>query len=283
MKIAITGVTGQLGRLTVDKLSGRIAANEIVGLARSPQKAANLGIDVRKADYDKLETVAQALNGIDTLLLISGSEVGKRATQHKNVIEAAQHAGVSWIIYTSLLHADTSTLNLAAEHLTTEHLLKNSGIPFTILRNGWYTENYTRSIRGALAGGSLLGCAGNGKIAWASRADFADAAVAVLTTYKHHGKTYELAGDKAYTLSDLASEISRQTGKEIFFKNLLESEYIKTLQTFGVPESLAKAIASWDISAAKGDLFDDSHQLSKLIKRPTTPLADVVAYTLKNR
>jgi NAD(P)H dehydrogenase (quinone) len=238
-------------------------------------------VEAREADYSKSETLDTALNGVETLLMISGSEVGQRAMQHGNVIEAAKKAGVKWIIYTSLLRADKSSLSLAGEHLETEAALKQSDIPFTLLRNGWYTENYTGSIAGALAGGAFIGSAGDGKISSAARADYAEAAVAVLTGEGHEGKIYELAGDEAYTLTDLAAEISRQTGKNIPYKNLPEAEYAAVLTSFGLPEGLAKAIAGYDASASKGDLFDDSRQLSRLIGRPTTPLSVVVADALK--
>lgn len=280
MKIAITGATGQLGQIVVDKLKEKVPADHIIALARSSQKAAQLGVPSREADYEKPETLDAALKGLDTLLLISGSEVGKRAVQHNNVIAAAKKNGVKWIVYTSLLHADTSTLSLAAEHLATEAALKESGIPHTILRNGWYTENYTGSIAGALAGGAFVGSAGDGKIASAARKDYAEAAVTVLTTKGHEGKVYELASDEAYTLTDLAAQISKQTGKHIPYKNLPEDEYAKLLSSLGLPEGLAQAIASWDVSASKGDLFDDGKQLSALIRRPTTPLNEVVAEAL---
>ncbi len=169
-------------------------------LVRTPARAAGLGVSVRDADYSKPDTLDRALAGIDTLLLISSSELGqRRAAQHHNVIEAAKRTGVKRIVYTSLLHADTSPLNLADGHRGTEAELRVSGIPFTILRNGWYTENYTASVPAALAGGAFLGSAGNGRISSALRVDYADAAVAVLTSDGHDGKTYELAGDEAYT------------------------------------------------------------------------------------
>lgn len=278
MKIGITGATGQLGRLVVENLKGKALSGNIVALVRTPQKAADLGVEAREFDYSKPKV--EALSGIEKLLLISSNEIGQRATQHANVIDAAKKAGVKWIVYTSLLRADTSTLSLAGEHLETEKALKASGIPYTILRNGWYTENYSGSIGGALAGGAFIGSAGNGKISSAARVDFAEAAVAVLTNEGHQGKTYELAGDTAYTLTDLASEISKQTGKTIPYKNLPESDYASALKSFGVPEGFAFAIAGWDVSASKGDLFDDSHQLSKLIGRATTPLAQTVKETL---
>jgi len=280
MKIAVTGATGHLGTLAVEELKKRVPTENIVALVRTPEKASALGVEVRPFDYTQPEMMTKSLAGIDRLLLISGNEVGQRASQHLNVIEAAGKAGVQWIVYTSLLHADSSTLNLAGEHLTTEVALKASGIDYTILRNGWYTENYTASIGGALAGGALLGSAGNGKISSAPRADYAEAAAVVITDERHRGKLYELAGDEHYTLADLAAEISKQTGKNIPYKNLPEAEYRKILESFEVPEDLAAAIASWDVSASKDDLFDDSHQLSALIGRPTTPLAESVKAAL---
>lgn len=281
MKIAITGATGQLGQLVVTRLKNKISADHIIGLVRSSKKAADLGVEVREADYDQPETLDNALSGIDTLLLISGSEVGKRAVQHNNVIEAAKNNGVKWIIYTSLLHADTSSLSLAEEHLATEAGLRKAGIPFTLLRNGWYTENYAGSIPGAIAGGAFIGSAGEGKISAAARADYADAAVAVLTGEGHEGKVYELAGDAAWTLPDLAAEVSHQTGKNIPYVNMSQTEYANALAGFGLPEGLSQAIAGWDVAASKGDLFDDSRQLSKLIGRLTTPLSTVVSEVLK--
>jgi NAD(P)H dehydrogenase (quinone) len=280
-KIAITGATGQLGRIVVSKLKEKAGAENIIAIVRSKQNAEGLGVESREADYEKPETLDAALKGVDHLLLISGNEIGRRAPQHKNIIEAAKKNGVKWIVYTSLLHADRSTLNLAGEHRETEIVLKESGIPYTILRNGWYTENYTGSIAGAIAGGAFLGSAGNGKISSAARKDFAEAAVTVLTSDGQEGKVYELAGDDAYTLTNLAAEISRQTGKDIPYKNLAETEYASILTNFGVPEGFAKAIASWDVSASKDDLFDDGRQLSKLIGRNTTPLTEVVADALK--
>jgi len=214
--------------------------------------------------------------------LISSSELGqRRAAHHHNVIEAAKTTGVKRIVYTSLLHANTSPLNLANEHRGTEADLKTSAIPFTILRNGWYTENYTAAVPGALARGAFLGSAGNGKISSALRVDYADAAVVVLTTDGHDGKTYELAGDEAYGLSDLAAETSRQTGKTIPYRNLSEADYTAALTGLGLPEPLARAYASYDVGASQGALFDDGRQLSALIGRPTTSLATAVADALK--
>lgn len=282
MKTGITGATGQLGCLVVEKLKERgVSSDSLVALVRTPAKAADLQIEARVFDYAKPEILVESLKGIDHLLLISGSEIGQRFAQHANVIEAAKKANVKWIVYTSLLHADTSSLNLAEEHLATEKALKASGIAYTILRNGWYTENYTGSVAGAVAGGAFIGSAGDGKISSATRADLAEAAAVVLAGPVQDGKVYELAGDETYTLSDLTAEISRQTGKTIPYKNLSEAEYANALKGFGLPEGLAQAIAGWDIGASKNDLFDDGKELSKLIGRPTTPLSEVVKAALK--
>ena len=280
MTYAVTGASGQLGRIVVEKLKAKARASEITALARSPEKAADLGVPIRQADYAKPETLEKALTGIDVLLLISSSEIGQRAPQHHNVLAAAKAAGVKRIVYTSLLRADTSPLNLAPEHVETETELKGLGIPFTILRNGWYTENNTGFVKGAVAGGALIGAAGEGRISGATRADYADAAVVALTDASHVGKVYELAGDESYRLADLAAEISRQTGKPIPYKNLSEAEYAQALKSFGLPAFLAEALAGWDVLIAKGAVFDDSQTLSRLIGRPTTPLSTAVSAAL---
>ena len=281
MTIAITGSTGHLGRILIERLKATQPVNSLIALARTPAKAADLGVTVREADYTKPDTLARALAGIDTLMMISASELGHRVEQHRHMIDAAEKAGVRRIVYTSLLLADTSPLKaLADEHIQTERMLKDSGIPHTLLRNGWYTENYLGSIQGVLAGGAVLGSATRGQISSAARADYAEAALVVLTHTGHDGKTYELAGDQAYTLSDLAAEIAKQTGKSIVYKNLPEADYVKKLQEFGLPAGFAAAIAGWDVGASKGGLFDDGHVLSKLIGRPTTPMPATVAQAL---
>lgn len=280
MKIAVTGATGQLGKLVVEQLKGKVGKDSVVALVRAPEKAKELGVETRSFDYTQSEGLAEQLKGIDRLLLISSNEIGQRAQQHKNVIDAAKKAGVKWVVYTSLLHADITTLNLAGEHLETEKMLKDSGIDYTILRNGWYTENYTGSIGGALAGGAFIGSAGSGKISSAARIDYAEAAATVISNESHKGKVFELAGDNAYTLSDLAAEISKQTGKDIPYKNLPEAEYARILESFDIPKGFADAIASWDVSVSKGDLFDNTQQLSKLIGKPTTSLAESVRLAL---
>lgn len=281
MTIGITGATGQLGRLVIDQLKTKVPAGDVVALVRTPAKAAGLGVAAREADYTKPETLAKALPGIDTLMLISSSEIGQREAQHRAIIDAARKAGVKHIVYTSILDADKSVVDLAAEHRATETMLKASGIPLTLLRNGWYTENFSASITGAVAGGTLYGSAGDGKISAAARADYAAAIVAVLTGKGHEGKTYELAGAGAFTLTDLAAEISRQSGKAVPYKNIPEADYAAALASHGVPAGFAKLIAGWDTATSKGALFTMSRDLSTLIGRPTTSLADSVKAVLK--
>jgi NAD(P)H dehydrogenase (quinone) len=279
--IAVTGATGQLGRLTVKALLAKAPADQLVALVRSPDKAADLGIADRAADYTKPETLDAALTGVEALLLISSNEIGQRKLQHRNAIDAAKRAGVKRIVYTSLLHADTSPLSLAPEHMDTEAALKASGISYTILRNGWYTENYTGSIPGALAGGAFIGSAGEGRISSATRADLAEAAAVVLTANSHDGKTYELAGDTSYSLADLAAELSRQTGRTLPYVNLPEAEYAKILAGLGLPTDLANGLAAWDVCASQGALYSEDKTLSRLLGRPTTPLHEAVATALK--
>lgn len=281
MKIAITGASGQLGRLVIERLGAKVPTSDIVALVRTPSKVADLGVEVRKADYTRPDTLDEALAGVDTLLMISASEAGQRVAQHRNIIDAAIKAGVKRVVFTSLLHAERSTLSLAPEFVETEALLKASGLSITLLRNGWYTENYTASVGPAVANGAFIGSARQGEIASATRADFADAAVVVLTTPGHEGKTYELAGDSAYTLAELAAEISRQTGKDIPYKDLPPADYTAALSAAGLPTPWPEALASFDVEAAKGALFDDSRELSKLIGRPTTSLKDSIAAALK--
>lgn len=283
-RILVTAAGGQLGRLTIDALLKLIPAGQIVAGLRDPAKGADLaakGVAVVNADYSKPETLDAALKGIDRLLLISSNELGQRVAQHRNVIDAAKRAGVKLIAYTSVLRADTSKLSVAREHLPTEELIRASGIPFVLLRNGWYTENYTASIPAALAHDALVSSAKDGRIASATRADYAAAAAAVLAGDGHAGKVYELAGDAAYTLNDFAAEISKQSGKTIPYIRLPEAEFKAIMLNAGLPEELAELIATSNTAAADGALFDDSHTLSKLIGRPTTPFAETIKEALK--
>lgn len=277
--IAITGATGQLGQHVIDTLLKTVPASQIAAIVRNPAKAdalTRLGVTVRQADYSDEAAFTAALQGIDRLLLISSSEVGQRAAQHRNVINAAIAANVKFIAYTSLLHADRSPLGLHVEHVETEKMLADSGIPYTLLRNGWYTENYLASAPAALEHGVFIGAAGEGKIASATRADYAAAAARVISEEGHAGKVYELAGDEGWTLSQLAAELAKQSGKKVVYQNLSEADFAAALKGVGLPAGLADMLADSDAGAAKGGLFDDSHTLSALIGRPTTSLAESV-------
>jgi len=281
--IVITGASGQLGRLVIKELLKKLPVNEIVAAVRTPEKVADLaalGVQVRLADYAQPATLDAAFKGAAQLLLISSSEVGQRLPQHRNAIDAAKRAGVGLVAYTSILRADTSPLGLAAEHQETEALLRASGLPHVVLRNGWYTENYLASVPTALQHGVYIGSAGEGKIASAARADYAAAAAAVLTSPGQAGKVYELAGDEAYTLAELAAEIARQSGKAVVYQNLPEADFKEALLGAGLPEHVAGLLSDSDVGVSKGGLFDDSHQLSRLIGRPTTTLATLVKAAL---
>lgn len=276
LMIAITGATGQLGRLVIAALLERIDASDVIALARDPAKAedlAELGVDVRHADYSEPATLATALTGVDKLLLISSNELGQRAHQHQAVIDAAKAAGVGLVAYTSVLHADASLLGLAEEHRQTEQALKASGVPYVLLRNGWYSENYLAGVDSALTHKALLGSAEDGRISSAARADYAEAAAVVLTSADQAGKVYELAGDDSYTLSDLAALITQQSGTQVAYQNLPKAEYEAVLISVGLPAPVADLLADSDAAAAQGALFGDEKQLSALIGRPTTPVA----------
>jgi len=282
--IVVTGATGHLGRLVIAALLKKVPASSIVAAVRNVEKArdiAALGVQVRYGDYNQPPVWDDALIGADKVLLISSSEVGQRVKQHRAVIDAAKRAGVKLLAYTSILRCDTSPMGLAAEHKETEVLIRASGIPFTLLRNSWYTENYTAGIPAALAHGAIYGCAGQGRIASAARVDYAEAAAAVLTAENQAGRVHELAGDTAFTLAELAAEISRQSGKKIGYVNMSEAEYKNVLVKAGLLEAAAALYADSDTGISKGALFDDGRQLSKLIGRPTTSLATAVAQAMK--
>ena len=282
----VTGATGQLGRLVIEQLLKVVPASQIVAAVRTPEKAADLtalGVEVRHADYAKPETLDSAFKDAEKLLLISSSELGQRAAQHQAVIDAAKRAGVQLLAYTSVLHADTSPLGLAEEHRQTEAALQKSGVPFVLLRNGWYTENYTAGIPAALAHGAMFGSADDGRISSAPRADYAAAAVAVLTAEDNQaGRTYELAGDEAYTLAEFAAELSRQTGQAIGYTDLPQADFEAALLQAGLPDFVAALLADSDVGASRGALFDEGHQLSALLGRSTVSLANTIAAELKN-
>ena len=283
--IVVTGATGHLGRLVIEDLRERgVPAGEIVAIARNPEKAADLaaqGVQVRQADYSKPDTLADAFAGADKVLLISGSEIGQRFAQHKNVIDAAVAAGVPFLAYTSILKAGSTSVALAAEHEQTEEYLRASGLPHALLRNSWYTENYTGSAAAAIAAGAVLGSAGIGRVGAVPRADYAAAAAAVLATDGHAGKIYELSADAPFTMAEYAAALSQQSDKPVVYQDLPPQEYVQALVGFGLDAGYAGALADADLGIARGDLASDSGDLSRLIGRPTTSLADAVASALK--
>ena len=278
MTIAITGATGQLGRLALAAVKARAPQADLIALVRNP--AAVTDTPARAFDYTRPETLAPALAGVDTLVLISSNDFNDRAGQHRAVIAAAKAAGVGRIIYTSILKGDASPMLLAQDHIATEAALNASGLSVTLLRNGWYTENYTGALQASVAHGALIGASGTGRIASAARADYAEAIAVTALDDSHAGKTYELAGDVPHSMAEFAAEVSRQVGKDIPFNALPKDTYAQILQGFGLPEGFAAILADSDDHAARGALLDESHSLSRLIGRPTTPIAQTIAAAL---
>ena len=275
--IVVTGANGHLGRLVVAALKAELPDDQIVAAVRSPEKATDLGVPVRKADYDDPATLATAFAGAEQVLLISGSEVGKRVGQHRAVVDAARTAGVRHLVYTSAPKADTTPLILAPEHKATEELIRASGVPFTFLRNGWYNENYLPAIEQAVNTGTFAGSAGQGRVASAARADYAAAAVAVLTTNGHENKVYELSGDVSWTYEDLAAEIAKATGKTISYTDLTAEQHTAALLEAGLPEETAGFVVALDGDTRAGLLGEVTGDLRALIGRPSTPIGETVA------
>ncbi len=283
--IFVTAAGGQLGGLVVKSLLNVVPGERIIAGVRNPSQRASLerlGVIVRKADYDEPATLDAAFVGVDRLLLISSNANGQRAEQHRNVVDAAKRAGIKLLAYTSVLHADKSPLLLAEEHRQTESDIVESNVPFAFLRNGWYTENYAAAAKPSVERGAVLGSAGDGRISSATRADYAAAAAAVLAAPDvESGRIYELAGDDAYTLTQYAAELARQSGKPIVYRNLPEAAYREALVGMGLPTNLAALLADSDVGASDNALFDDGRTLGTLIGRPTTPMAATVREALR--
>ncbi|MEE4489657.1 SDR family oxidoreductase [Streptomyces sp. BE230] len=280
MSIVVTGATGELGRLVVEQLLTTVPADGIAAVVRDKEKAAGLaarGVELRIADYSHPETLAGAFRAGDRVLLISGSEVGSRVAQHTAVIDAAKAAGVAQLAYTGVLGGPDADFQLAAEHKVTEQLILDSGLPYTFLRNGWYTENYTANLAPVLAHGAVVANAGEGRVASATRADYAAAAAAVLTGEGHLGKAYELSGDVAWSLAEYAAEIAKASGKEIVYKNVPAAVHQEILVGAGLPEAFAAILTDVDEGIQRGLLARTDGDLARLIGRPTTPLAETVA------
>ncbi|GAB4360977.1 MAG: SDR family oxidoreductase [Oricola sp.] len=286
-KYLVTGASGQLGGHAVDALLGKVPAENVVALVRRPEAAAALeakGVEVRLGDYTDRASLEKAFAGIDRLLLISSSELGQRAPQHINAIEAATAAGVGFVAYTSILRADTSPLQLAGEHRVTEQAIRASGILHALLRNGWYTENKTGTIAQAIAHGAFIGAAGEGRFSSAARRDYAEAAVAVLTAdAPQSGAVHELAGDESYSMAEFAAETARAAGTPVAYRDMSEAEYAAALEAAGLPGPFAAILADSDAGAAKGALEDHGRALSGLIGRPTTPWRESVAEAVRAR
>ncbi|MGO3885177.1 MAG: SDR family oxidoreductase [Mycetocola sp.] len=279
MTIAVTGATGHLGRLVVTDLLTTHTPSDIVAIVRNAEKAqplADLGVQVRVASYTDEAALTAALEGVTKLLLVSSSEVGQRFEQHKNVINAAKTAGVAQLVYTSVLHADTTELILAPEHKATEEYLAASGVPHTLLRNGWYTENYAGLVAEARAAGTVTAAAGEGRVASATRQDYAAAAAAALRDDAHIGQVYELSGDVAWNFTEFAATLSEVLGAPVRYNSVSTDELVSTLVAAGVPADGAGFGAALDADTEKGYLADVTGDLSRLIGRPTTPLAEAL-------
>jgi NAD(P)H dehydrogenase (quinone) len=281
MSLVITGATGHLGRLVVESLLARgTAASDIVATGRNTDKLADLaarGVAVAELDYTKPETVAAVVKPGDTLLLVSGSEVGQRSAQHATVIAAAKEAGVARIVYTSAPAATTSALVLAPEHKATEEALVASGVAFTILRNGWYTENYAGEVEKGRENGAIVASVGDGRVASASRKDYAEAAAVVLVEDGHEGRVYELSGDVAWNFDELATTISTLVGREVVYTRLTPEEHAELLASFGLDEGTVGFVVALDGNIRDGLLAVTTGDLARLIGRPTTPLAEGLA------
>jgi NAD(P)H dehydrogenase (quinone) len=278
--IVVTGATGKLGQLVVAALLKRVSADKVVAAVRNPTKAAGLaakGVQIRQADYSNPDSLSTAFVGAEKVLLISSNEVGQRLKQHRAVVEAAKAAKVKLIAYTSVLRANSSGLGLAAEHKSTENAIAASGIPYAFLRNGWYIENYTENLGPALAQASLVGCAGKGRIAAASRADLAAATAVVLTQEQSQNSVYELGGDQRFTMTDLAQTVSDWAGRPIGYRDLSYADYKQLLLSVGVPPDFAELLADSDVGISRGELDCESGDLHRLLGRATQTVIDVLA------
>ncbi|MFF1376995.1 SDR family oxidoreductase [Streptomyces sp. NPDC058308] len=285
MSIVVTGATGNLGRLVIEGLlAARVPAGEIAAVVRDKERAADLaerGIALRMADYSAPETLRGAFAAGDRVLMISGSEVGRRVPQHRAVVDAAREAGVALLAYTGILGGPDADFELAAEHKVTEQLILDSGLPYTFLRNGWYHENYTEHLAPVLEHGAVIASAGEGRVASASRADYAAAAVAVLTGEGHEGKVYELSGDVAWSFAEYAAEVAARSGKDISYVNVPSEQHLAVLTGAGVPEPMAALLVDVDAGIGRGRLAGTSGELARLIGRPTTAIGEAVAAALR--
>ena len=273
MSIVITGASGHLGRLVVDQLlAAGTPPEQIVATGRDVDKLADFaqnGVTARRADFADPISLDDTFAGAGSLLLISTTTVGDRFDNARNAIDEAVRAGVSRIVYTSILNAATAQMTLAGQHRRTEKYLRDCGVPFVILRNGWYLENYTDELPMITQYHALLGSAHDGLVSAASRRDLAAAAAAVLTQDGHNGATYELGGTP-FTLTTLAATISHVLGTHIAYQDMSVADYTDVLTGAGLPPQMAAAVADADAGLARGELYTTSDDLVKLIGRPAT-------------
>lgn len=279
MRMVVTGATGSLGTLVIEGLLERVPADSVVAVVRDRDKGAALaarGVRLTTADYGAPDTFRGVFRAGDRVLLISGNDVtADRVAQHRTVVDAAASAGVGLLAYTSVPGALQA--RLADPHRRTEGLILASGLPYTLLRNNWYTEAYTEQLPLVLHLGAVARACADGRVASASRADYAAAAVAVLTGQGHENRTYELGGDTAWSLAEYAAEVSRGAGREVPYRALTFDGYLAHLTSAGVPARAAELLAGADVSVARGQLAGTPGTLSRLIGRPTTPMRRSVA------
>lgn len=280
---AVTGASGQLGKLVLDELLQKVDAGDVVAIVRDPSKIADYaarGVQVRQGDYDDPASLESALAGVDRLLLISGNALGERPRQHKNVADAAKKAGVGYIAYTSILRADDTPIKLGEEHRATEATLAESGLSYDLIRNGWYNENYVGNLPAQVEAGVITGAAQQGRVSSAARADYAAGAAEVLVNGKG-GEIYELAGDESWSMEEFAAEVSRQSGKQVKYQDMSEEDYAKSLEAVGLPDYVARIVANSNASVALGALENDGRTLSGLTGRKTTPISETIAKALQ--
>ncbi|MCZ4587541.1 SDR family oxidoreductase [Rhodococcus opacus] len=284
MSIAVTGATGRYGRRAIDALIRRgVRPDDIVALGRNDAALADLtplGVRTRQADYNDRAALDAAFTGVGKVLFVSGTDVGNRIHQHRNVVDAAARAQVTLIAYTSVPRADTTALLVAADHKPTEAYIRESGLPYVFLRNGWYMANYTDMAAAYVEAGAVLGAARNGRVSAATHADYADAAAVVLTEDGHANSVYELGGDRAFTMTEFAQALSNASGRTVDYTDLSTDRYVAALQGFGFPAELAEVFADGDLGVARGDLQVETGDLSRLIGRPTTTMPEAVAAAL---
>ncbi|WP_462413659.1 SDR family oxidoreductase [Neobacillus sp. Marseille-QA0830] len=280
MKILVTGATGKLGSKVVETLLKSIPASDLAVSVRNPEKAEGLrarGVEVRKGDFDRPETLDTAFAGIDSLLIISADGDNEtRIRQHTDAVKAAERAGVKFIAYTSLANATESKNLMAPPHVATEAAIKKTGIPYSFLRNNWYLENEIGSIQGAIAGAPWVTSAVEGKVGWALQQDYADAAAAVLVGNGHENTVYELSGP-LLTQEELASALGSVLGKEIPVQQVSDEQYAEIMKGLGVPDFAIPIVVGIQESIRNGSLDVESNDFEKVLGRPVTPINEAMA------